>query len=161
MNVIAYRSQYGSANPAAIVGAGILATVASTGARSHILQNSGAKAKEIWYNQGEQISGKEQEICIKNSMCKIVSAARQYGCVKGECMDKRYSERGKSTQREELKKEIKREIKKQNRKLKIKIPWKIQKILIIIAIIALAGGAGAIGMKRYITHERPDDQTWV
>ena len=30
MNVIAYRSQYGSANP--IVGAGILATVASTGA---------------------------------------------------------------------------------------------------------------------------------
>ena len=32
MNVIAYRSQYGSANPAAIVGAGILATVASTGA---------------------------------------------------------------------------------------------------------------------------------
>ena len=32
MHVIAYRSQYGSANPAAIVGAGILATVASTGA---------------------------------------------------------------------------------------------------------------------------------
>lgn len=67
-------------------------------------------------------------------------------------MDKRYSEEEKDT-REELKKEIKREIKKQNRKLKIKIPWKIQKILIIIAIIALAGGAGAIGMKRYITHE--------
>ena len=63
-------------------------------------------------------------------------------------MDKRYSEEEKDT-REELKKEIKREIKKQ----KIKIPWKIQKILIIIAIIALAGGAGAIGMKRYITHE--------
>lgn len=35
------------------------------GGCSHILQNSGAKAKEIWYNQGEQISGKEQEICIK------------------------------------------------------------------------------------------------
>ena len=67
-------------------------------------------------------------------------------------MDKRYSEEEKDT-REELKKEIKREIKKQNRKLKIKIPWKIQKILIIIAIIALAVGAGAIGMKRYITHE--------
>ena len=32
MNVIAYRSQYGSANPAAIVGAGIVATVVSTGA---------------------------------------------------------------------------------------------------------------------------------
>ena len=32
MNVIAYRSQYGSANPAAIVGAGILATMVSTGA---------------------------------------------------------------------------------------------------------------------------------
>ena len=56
-------------------------------------------------------------------------------------MDKRYSEEEKDT-REELKKEIKREIKKQNRKLKIKIPWEIQKILLIIAIIALAGGAG-------------------
>lgn len=32
MNVIAYRSQYGSPNPAAIVGAGILATAVSTGA---------------------------------------------------------------------------------------------------------------------------------
>ena len=32
VNVIAYRSQYGSVNPAAIVGAGILATAASTGA---------------------------------------------------------------------------------------------------------------------------------
>ena len=32
VNVIAYRSQYGSANPAAIVGAGILATAVSTGA---------------------------------------------------------------------------------------------------------------------------------
>ena len=32
INVIAYRSQYGSADPAAIVGAGILATAASTGA---------------------------------------------------------------------------------------------------------------------------------
>ena len=32
VNVIAYRSQYGSGNPAAIVGAGILATAASTGA---------------------------------------------------------------------------------------------------------------------------------
>ena len=32
VNVIAYRSQYGSVNPAAIVGAGILATMASTGA---------------------------------------------------------------------------------------------------------------------------------
>ena len=31
MNVIAYRSQYGSANPAAIVGAGIVATAVSTG----------------------------------------------------------------------------------------------------------------------------------
>lgn len=30
INVIAYRSQYGSANPAAIVGAGILATTVST-----------------------------------------------------------------------------------------------------------------------------------
>ena len=49
------------------------------GGCSHILQNSGAKAKEIWYNQGEQISGKEQEICIKNSMCKIVSAADSTG----------------------------------------------------------------------------------
>lgn len=57
-------------------------------------------------------------------------------------MDKRYSEEEKDT-REELKKEIKREIKKQNRKLKIKIPWKIQKILIIIAIIALAGRRGS------------------
>lgn len=32
MNVIAYRSQYGSSNPAAIVGAGIVATMVSTGA---------------------------------------------------------------------------------------------------------------------------------
>ena len=32
MNVIAYRSQYGSPDPAAIIGAGILATLASTGA---------------------------------------------------------------------------------------------------------------------------------
>ena len=32
VNVIAYRSQYGSANPAGIVGAGILATAVSTGA---------------------------------------------------------------------------------------------------------------------------------
>lgn len=32
MNVIAYRSQYGSPNPAAIVGAGIVATMVSTGA---------------------------------------------------------------------------------------------------------------------------------
>ena len=31
MNVIAYRSQYGSPNPAAIVGAGIVATLVSTG----------------------------------------------------------------------------------------------------------------------------------
>ncbi len=31
VNVIAYRSQYGSVNPAAIVGAGILATTVSTG----------------------------------------------------------------------------------------------------------------------------------
>lgn len=31
MNVIAYRSQYGSPNPAAIVGAGIVATMVSTG----------------------------------------------------------------------------------------------------------------------------------
>lgn len=31
MNVIAYRSQYGSVNPAAIVGAGIVATAVSTG----------------------------------------------------------------------------------------------------------------------------------
>ena len=32
MNVIAYRSQYGSPNPATIVGAGIVATMVSTGA---------------------------------------------------------------------------------------------------------------------------------
>ena len=32
MNVIAYRSQYGSPDPAAIIGAGILATLVSTGA---------------------------------------------------------------------------------------------------------------------------------
>ena len=32
VNVIAYRSQYGSPNPAAIVGAGIVATMVSTGA---------------------------------------------------------------------------------------------------------------------------------
>lgn len=32
MNVIAYRSQYGSPDPAAIIGAGILATMVSTGA---------------------------------------------------------------------------------------------------------------------------------
>lgn len=32
INIIAYRSQYGSVNPAAIVGAGIIATMASTGA---------------------------------------------------------------------------------------------------------------------------------
>ena len=32
VNVIAYRSQYGSANPAGIVGAGIAATAVSTGA---------------------------------------------------------------------------------------------------------------------------------
>lgn len=32
VNVIAYRSQYGSVNPASIVGAGILATAVSTGA---------------------------------------------------------------------------------------------------------------------------------
>lgn len=32
VNVIAYRSQYGSVNPAAIVGAGIVATAVSTGA---------------------------------------------------------------------------------------------------------------------------------
>ena len=31
INVIAYRSQYGSVNPAAIVGAGIVATAISTG----------------------------------------------------------------------------------------------------------------------------------
>ena len=31
VNVIAYRSQYGSVDPAAIVGAGILATTVSTG----------------------------------------------------------------------------------------------------------------------------------
>ena len=31
VNVIAYRSQYGSPNPAAIVGAGIAATAVSTG----------------------------------------------------------------------------------------------------------------------------------
>ena len=31
VNMIAYRSQYGSVNPAAIVGAGILATAVSTG----------------------------------------------------------------------------------------------------------------------------------
>ena len=30
-NVIAYRSQYGSVNPAGIVGAGIVATAVSTG----------------------------------------------------------------------------------------------------------------------------------
>ena len=30
INVIAYRSQYGSVNPAAIVGAGIVATTVST-----------------------------------------------------------------------------------------------------------------------------------
>ena len=66
-------------------------------------------------------------------------------------MDGRYDDREKDT-REAMKKEIKKEIKKQNRR-RIKIPWKIQKIIIIIAVIALAGGAGAIGMKRYITHE--------
>ena len=33
MNVIAYRSQYGSPDPAAIIGAGILATMVSTGRR--------------------------------------------------------------------------------------------------------------------------------
>ena len=32
MNVIAYRSQYGSVNPAGIIGAGIMATMVSTGA---------------------------------------------------------------------------------------------------------------------------------
>lgn len=32
VNIIAYRSQYGSADPAGIVGAGILATAVSTGA---------------------------------------------------------------------------------------------------------------------------------
>ena len=32
VNVIAYRSQYGSADPAGIIGGGILATMASTGA---------------------------------------------------------------------------------------------------------------------------------
>ena len=31
VNVIAYRSQYGSVNPAAVVGPGILATAVSTG----------------------------------------------------------------------------------------------------------------------------------
>ena len=31
VNVIAYRSQYGSVNPAGIVGAGIVATAVSTG----------------------------------------------------------------------------------------------------------------------------------
>ncbi|HJB86498.1 MAG TPA: hypothetical protein H9766_03905, partial [Candidatus Dorea faecigallinarum] len=31
VNIIAYRSQYGSVNPAAIVGAGIVATAVSTG----------------------------------------------------------------------------------------------------------------------------------
>ena len=31
VNIIAYRSQYGSADPAGIVGAGILATAVSTG----------------------------------------------------------------------------------------------------------------------------------
>ena len=35
VNVIAYRSQYGSVNPAAIVGAGIIATAVSTGAVSY------------------------------------------------------------------------------------------------------------------------------
>lgn len=65
--------------PAAIVGAGDFSYGGKYGGCSHILQNSGAKAKEIWYNQGEQISGKEQEICIKNSMCKIVSAADSTG----------------------------------------------------------------------------------
>ena len=85
INMIAYRSQYGSVSPSAIVGPALAATAVSPltgvayGGCSHILQNSGAKAKEIWYNQGEQISGKEQEICIKNSMCKIVSAADSTG----------------------------------------------------------------------------------
>ena len=67
MNVIAYRRR------------GDFSYGGKYGGCSHILQNSGAKAKEIWYNQGEQISGKEQEICIKNSMCKIVSAADSTG----------------------------------------------------------------------------------
>lgn len=61
MNVIAYRSQYGSAEPAAIVGAGFSYGVASTGLQSYSYKNSGAKAKEIWYNQGEQISGKNRK----------------------------------------------------------------------------------------------------
>ena len=46
MNVIAYRSQYGSPNPAAIVGAGIVATMVSTGAAvifCRIMDRSGGR----------------------------------------------------------------------------------------------------------------------
>ena len=46
MNVIAYRRQYGSPNPAAIVGAGIVATMVSTGAAvifCRIMDRSGGR----------------------------------------------------------------------------------------------------------------------
>lgn len=46
MNVIAYRSQYGSPNPAAIVGTGIVATMVSTGAAvifCRIMDRSGGR----------------------------------------------------------------------------------------------------------------------
>ena len=52
--------------PAAIVGAGILATGGKYGGLAVIFcKIAEQRRKEIWYNQGEQISGKEQEICIK------------------------------------------------------------------------------------------------
>ena len=46
VNVIAYRSQYGSADPAGIIGGGILATMASTGGGSRVCACDAEMGKE-------------------------------------------------------------------------------------------------------------------
>lgn len=46
MNMIAYRAQYGSVNPAAIVGPGIVATAVSTGAAVVVCKIMGRKRRE-------------------------------------------------------------------------------------------------------------------
>lgn len=49
VNVIAYRSQYGSVNPASIVGAGILATAVSTGAAILFCKAMDRKGKQKYF----------------------------------------------------------------------------------------------------------------
>ena len=61
VNVIAYRSQYGSVNPAAVIGPAILATAVSTAAAvifCRIREGSGGKnivqQRKICYNQNRR-----------------------------------------------------------------------------------------------------------